>query len=68
MQQKMLNMTFLLDAIPSKDDRSPSLLDRIPLYSPLYGGVQREGRVEPLLSLSFPPPVLTSLHRAPYIP
>ena len=30
-----------------------SLLDHIPLYSPLYGGVWREGRVEPLsLSLS----------------
>ena len=30
----------------------PPTLDHIPLYSPLYGGVQRQGRVGPLLSIS----------------
>jgi len=39
-------------ACPDPDIRSPPVLDHIPLYSPLYGGVQCEGRGEPLLSLS----------------
>ena len=45
---------------------SPPLLDCIPLHSPLYGGVQREGRVEPLLffALSVSLLSLTSVHRA----
>ena len=32
--------------------RPRPLLDHRPLYSPLNGGVLREGRVEPLLSLA----------------
>ena len=40
---------------------SPPLLDHIPLYSPLYAGVQREGLVTWSLSLSISPPSPTHL-------
>ena len=45
--------TFERRVAADKDTRPPPLLEHIPLHSPLYWGVQREGRVGPLLSLSF---------------
>ena len=44
----------------SSDIRSPPALDHIPLYSPLFGGVSREG----LVTCSLPQ---THLHRAPHM-
>jgi hypothetical protein len=43
-------------AASDEDIRSPPLLDRIPLYSQLYGGVYGDGLVTCCLSL--PPPFL----------
>ena len=47
--------------------RCHTLLDHIPLYSPLYGGVYREGRVTCCLSPPTPPPIhpQNQPHRAP---
>ena len=52
-----------------RSDPSPPALDHIPLHSPLYGGVQREGRVEHVVSLSLSPPLhpQTHQHRAPHV-
>ena len=36
--------------------RPPPALEHIPLYSPLYGDVQREGLVTCCISFSLPPP------------
>ena len=46
------------DAVSRQHIRSPPLLDHIPLYSPLYGGVDVEGLVTGCLSLG-------SLSRSP---
>ena len=52
-------------SVADKDIRSLPLLDHIPLYSPLCGGVQREGLITWCVSLS---PLSLSLSFSPSLP